>query len=175
MELTKIFYIWIVISFIVLQSVMVGTEQSGFELPVQLVGFPFIIMAVRITNFIKKLSYALSPATYRSRTRRELTFPIEVPEFDAQEVEKYITGEFGARACVFERVCAQFATRARAQPKPQMDWSQVFSQYKSSPDQSKELYLLSVFLGDIVGSPQLCHQLGKRRGCDENLLGNIAI
>ena len=66
-------------------------------------------------------------ATYRSRNRRELTFASEVPEsFDAQEVEKYIIGEFGARACIFERVCAHYATRARQQPKPQMDWPQVF-------------------------------------------------
>ncbi|XP_046972195.1 uncharacterized protein LOC124538956 isoform X1 [Vanessa cardui] len=173
MELMKIVYIWTVLSFVLLQSSMVGTEQSAFELPVQLVGFPFIILAVRITNFIKKLSYALNPATYRSRNRRALTFVSETSDpFDAQEVEKYITAEFGARACVFERVCAHYATRARTQPRPQMDWPDVFSQYKRSPDQAKELYLLSVFLGDIVGSPQLCHQLGKRRGCDENLLGN---
>ncbi|XP_034835916.1 uncharacterized protein [Maniola hyperantus] len=172
MKLMKIYYVWIVLSFVVLQSVIVGSEQSSFELPVQLFGFPFIIMAVRITNFIKKLSYALDPATYRSRSRRELSFTTDSEPFDSQEVEKYIIGEFGARACVFERVCAHYATRARSQPRPQMDWSDVFRQYKRSPDQAKELYLLSVFLGDIVGSPQLCHQLGKRRGCDDNLLGN---
>ncbi|CAH2233518.1 jg10800 [Pararge aegeria aegeria] len=112
-------------------------------------------------------------STYRSRSRRELTFASDSDPFDSQEVEKYIIGEFGARACVFERVCAHYATRARSQPRPQMDWSDVFRQYKRSPDQAKELYLLSVFLGDIVGSPQLCHQLGKRRGCDDTLLANI--
>ncbi|XP_022114807.2 uncharacterized protein LOC110993043 isoform X1 [Pieris rapae] len=170
MELSKVFYLWTVLNFLVLHCVMVGTEQSPFELPVQLVGFPFIIMAVRVTSFLKKLSYALDPATYRSRNRRQLTFASDPESYDVLEVEKYIVGEFGARACVFERVCAHYAARARIQPKPQMDWPDVFSQYKRSPDQAKELYLLSVFLGDIVGSPQLCHQLGKRRGCDDSLL-----
>ncbi|XP_023935911.1 uncharacterized protein LOC112044326 isoform X1 [Bicyclus anynana] len=172
MEIIKIFYIWTILTFVVLQSVIVGSQESSFELPVQLFGFPFIIMAVRITNFIKKLSYAVSPATYRSRNRRELTLASDSEPYDSQEVEKYIVGEFGARACVFERVCAHYATRARSQPRPQMNWSDVFRQYKRSPEQAKELYLLSVFLGDIVGSPQLCHQLAKRRACDDTLLAD---
>ncbi|XP_068619817.1 uncharacterized protein [Battus philenor] len=174
MDLTKVFYILTLLSFLVLQCVLEGSsEQSSFELPVQLVGFPFIIMAVRVTNFIKKLSYALSPATYRSRTRRELIYTGQTNEpLDAQEVEKYIVAEFGTKACVFDRICSHYATRARAMPRHQLDWTEVFRQYRRSQDQAKELFLLSVFLGDIVGSPHLCHQLGKRRPCDENLLAS---
>ncbi|KAJ0172187.1 hypothetical protein K1T71_012160 [Dendrolimus kikuchii] len=168
MELMKVCYLWTLISMLLFQCLMEGSSQeSSFEIPVQLIGFPFIIIAVRITNFIKKLSYALSPATYRSRNRRELTLSEPAEPFDVLEVEKYIVGEFGARACVFERVCAHYATRARAQPRPQLDWPDVFRQYKRSPDQAKEYYLLSVFMGDIVGSPTLCHQLGKRRSCEK--------
>ncbi|VVD03703.1 unnamed protein product [Leptidea sinapis] len=66
----------------------VSNQETSFELPVQLVGFPFIVGSVKLTNFLKKLGYSLSPEP-----------------FDAQEVEKYIVGEFGTRACVFERVC----------------------------------------------------------------------
>ncbi|XP_047991788.1 uncharacterized protein LOC125230603 isoform X3 [Leguminivora glycinivorella] len=58
-------------------------------------------------------SYA---ATYRSRSRRQLA--ADTDPFDAAEVEKYIVGEFGARACVFERVCAHYAARAQRNPKP---------------------------------------------------------
>ncbi|XP_072933336.1 uncharacterized protein [Epargyreus clarus] len=173
MKVLNVTYFTFIVLFVLFSSENVISEESPFELPVQLVGFPAIVLSVRLTNFLKKLAYTFSPATYRSRARRELTFIGETSEpFDAKEVEKYITGEFGAKACVFERVCAHYATRARSSPKPQMDWPDVFSQYKRSPDQVKELYLLSVFLGDIVGSPQLCHQLGKRRGCDDTLLGS---
>ncbi|CAK9819130.1 hypothetical protein ANTPLA_LOCUS10082 [Anthophora plagiata] len=51
--------------------------------------------------------------------------------------------------------------------------SSFYSEYKSSPNPMKENYLLSVFLGDIIGSPRLCHQLAKRgRGCDEATLSD---
>ncbi|KAJ8711790.1 hypothetical protein PYW08_008744 [Mythimna loreyi] len=172
MQVLKVCYIWTLLSLLLFECLIEGSSQeASFELPVQLVGFPFIIVAVRLTNFVKKLSYALNPATYRSRNRRELTLAGDPETFDVIEVEKYIVGEFGARACIFERVCAHYATRAQAQPRPQFDWPDVFSQYKRSPDQAKEFYLLSVFLGDIVGSPQLCHQLGKRRSCDTQQYG----
>lgn len=62
MDMKRTGYIWMILLILLFESSMKGSgQEASFELPVQLVGFPFIIMAVRLTNFVKKLSYAVSP------------------------------------------------------------------------------------------------------------------
>ncbi|KAJ8682504.1 hypothetical protein QAD02_018296 [Eretmocerus hayati] len=139
-------------------------KEPFFELPVQLVGFPVIIAAVRITNFFKKLAYSLSPKTYMSRSKRSLPRLFDEEILDVGMVEKKMVAELGENACIYERICAKYAetTLQRRSRERALDWDTIFSEYKSSPDPVKENYLLSVFMGDIIGSPRLCHQLAKR-------------
>ncbi|EFN84549.1 uncharacterized protein LOC105183170 [Harpegnathos saltator] len=144
-------------------------EEPVFDIPVQLIGFPVIIAAVRITNFIKKLAYSLNPDTYASRTKRAPPLIHDEEILDVGRIEKRMVAELGNNVCVYERICAKYADRTlRGRSRERvLDWDEVFSEYKSSPDPMKENYLLSVFLGDAIGSPKLCHLLAKRRrGCD---------
>ncbi|KAK7870918.1 hypothetical protein R5R35_012144 [Gryllus longicercus] len=165
---------------LVLLASLVEAQDGGFQLPVQLIGFPVIIMAVRISNFMKKLAYAVNPRTYARRARRALEGKSGVAALggaaeagagaapDPATVEKLLLNEFGARVCVYERVCAQYAQRALAAHghNQLLDWDTVFSRYKSAPPGEKQNYLLSVFLGDMVRSPSLCLGLAKRgRSC----------
>ncbi|XP_043476022.1 uncharacterized protein LOC122507403 [Leptopilina heterotoma] len=148
-------------------------EEPLFELPVQLVGFPVIIAAVRVSNFVKKLAYSLSPETYRSRSKRDLLPFINQDQYDIDEIEKRIEEEFGTSVCIYSNICEKYAKLAleNDHKKHNLDWNFILRRLKTSSKRERDNYLLSVFLGDIIGSPKFCHQLAKQKKiCVEKIL-----
>ncbi|XP_016983180.1 uncharacterized protein LOC108047492 [Drosophila rhopaloa] len=162
---------------LLLEFVEEGLAQSSdplFELPVQLVGFPVIVLSVRLSQFAKKLAYSLSPSTYRSRSRRDTAHPLSL---DAELAQKQIQFEFGPQACILEEPCRVHASRnlgssdrrfpGNGNAKPHAAWSEVLRNYKvqSGVSGMKQWYLLSLFIGDAVRDVPLCKHLAKRMPC----------
>jgi len=142
------------------------TQQPLFELPVQLIGFPVIVIAVRIANFVKKLAYSLNPQTYMARNKRS-PGAYSSHAFDMYQVERRIRQEFGPKVCILEDPCRHHATR-KAPKTQQPDWIDILRNYKSYSDGTKQWYLLSVFLGEEIKDVHFCKQLAKRLPCSRN-------
>lgn len=159
---------------LLLEFVEEGLAQNAdplFELPVQLVGFPVIVLSVRLSQFAKKLAYSLNPNTYRSRSRRDASHPLAL---DSELAQKEILREFGPRACILEEPCRVHASRPGSQRRPLGDgkatahapWAEVLRNYKvQSTGGMKQWYLLSLFIGDAVRDVPLCKHLAKRMPC----------
>nr|XP_023021534.1 uncharacterized protein LOC111509910 [Leptinotarsa decemlineata] len=151
------------------QPASTSGQEPAFELPVELVGFPVIILAVRLSNFVKKLAYSLNPGTYVAKRSRRAIPSDEM--INMIEAEKRLVSELGENVCIYPKVCLHHAKKARTingRQEVAVDWDEVFSNYKTATEKQKEFYLLSVFLGDFIASPSFCNQLVKRgRGCKE--------
>ncbi|XP_019872706.1 uncharacterized protein LOC109600950 [Aethina tumida] len=152
-----------ILVFLMLDVNVVQAQEPAFELPVELVGFPIIIVAVRLSNFVKKLAYSLNPKTYVGRAKREIT---STEMINMIEAEKRLVQALGENVCIYRKVCLHHAEKAQKtvgrRQNLVVDWDEVFSNYKESKEAQKEYYLLSVFLGDFIASPKFCNQLAKR-------------
>ncbi|XP_035912029.1 uncharacterized protein LOC118512129 [Anopheles stephensi] len=147
---------------------LVQAQEPLFELPVQLIGFPVIILSVRLANFAKKLAYSLNPKTYQSRSRRETLHPEELSRLaiDVVQAERKILHEFGPKACIEEEPCRIHAVSSARLDNYQPDWEDILKNYKSQSSGMKQWYLLSVFLGDYLRDVHFCKQLAKRLDCN---------
>ncbi|XP_065213998.1 uncharacterized protein LOC135841114 [Planococcus citri] len=129
-------------------------QDGGFELPVQLIGFPVIIMAVRMSNFVKKLAYSLNPSTYRRNVRRTRGVAVTEPPLNLAKADSELLQQLGPNFCVYENVCLNHVKSSGT--KTPMDWEKIIRDYSQLPQNNQQFYLLSVFLGDIIGSAKLC-------------------
>lgn len=135
-----------------------------FELPVQLIGFPVIVLSVRLSQFAKKLAYSLNPGTYR--TKRDIPSEMYLSQTAAEALiaEKQIIREFGPKACIIEEPCRIHAARP-GKKGAQPDWPEILRNYKVQSTGMKQWYLLSVFIGDVIRDVPLCKHLAKRLQC----------
>ncbi|KAG8237248.1 hypothetical protein J437_LFUL011276 [Ladona fulva] len=114
-----------------INSVQISPTPNSptFEFPVQLIGFPVIILAVRLSNFVKKLAYSLNPRTYVKRTRRG-ALPHVIENIDPALVEQQLVEEMGNQVCVYEDVCRKYAigkevARMHGRDAAAIDWQDV--------------------------------------------------
>ncbi|XP_050435995.1 uncharacterized protein LOC126842848 [Adelges cooleyi] len=153
----------------------VRAQDSPFELPVQLIGFPVIIMAVKMSNFVKKLAYSLSPSTYRrSKAKRDVSGAIAAGGLDTVKAQEMILKEMGPDACVYEKVCKAYAEATalakKGDKEDKMDWEKIISGYMETGESKKKYYMLSVFLGDVLGSPEFCTRIVKKiKRCESKM------
>ncbi|XP_015379472.1 PREDICTED: uncharacterized protein LOC107173443 [Diuraphis noxia] len=116
----------------------VRAQESPFELPVQLIGFPVIIIAVKMSNFVKKLAYALNPSTYRRKAKRDLQGVMSptttLSSLDVLKAQEMILKEMGPDVCVYEKVCSAYAEAAALAKKDRnsgksrvdrIDWEKI--------------------------------------------------
>ncbi|XP_023170643.1 uncharacterized protein LOC111599277 [Drosophila hydei] len=171
LSLLPTLYVLLVLLLDYVEQGLAQNPDPLFELPVQLVGFPVIVLSVRLSQFAKKLAYSLNPNTYRARSRRDAGQPHAL---DAELAKKEILREFGPQACILEEPCRMHAARSASQRRsategnaaPHAPWSEVLRNYKvQSTGGLKQWYLLSLFIGDAVRDVPLCKHLAKRMPC----------
>lgn len=112
------------------------------------------------------ITYVYILGTYASRSKRSVDSEDMI---DIVEAEKRLVEELGEKVCIYPKVCVHHAQRAiktGGRSRYNIDWDEIFSHYKSPQEKHKEAYLLSAFIGDIIGSSKFCNQLVKRgRDC----------
>nr|XP_036214426.1 uncharacterized protein LOC106621212 [Bactrocera oleae] len=163
LSLIPTFYVLFVLLLEFVEDAVAQNPDPLFQLPVQLVGFPVIVLSVRLSQFAKKLAYSLNPNTYRARSKRETATSAA---YDAELAQKEILREFGPRACILEEPCRLHASRpGRFGVQQHPAWNEILRNYKVQSTGMKQWYLLSLFIGDAVRDVPLCRHLAKRMPC----------
>ncbi|KAL1493107.1 hypothetical protein ABEB36_011233 [Hypothenemus hampei] len=124
---------------------------------------------LRAFNRLFVASSTFSRTYVSNKTKRSVT---NEEMINMVEAEKRLVTELGENVCIYPKVCLYQADKARRNSnrnrEVQVDWNEVFNNYKTSKEKQKEFYFLSVFLGDFIASPKFCNHLVKLgRSCKD--------